>query len=47
MDDNCSCKEEEVDDVPGVPITDLPPQTSACVYLRVDADGTVVVEVDN
>lgn len=47
MDDNCNCYEEEVDGVPGVPITDLPPQSSACVYLRVEQDGTVTVEVDN
>lgn len=47
MDDNCNCQDDEVDGVPGTPITDLPPQTSACVYLRVEADSTVIVEVDN
>lgn len=47
MDDNCNCNEDEVDGVPGHPITDLPPQSSACVYLSVEPDGSVIVEVDN
>lgn len=47
MDYDCNCKEDEVDGVPGTPITALPPQSSACVYLSVESDGSVVVEVDN
>lgn len=43
--DTCDCPDKETDGVPGVPITDLPPQSSACVHLSVDPDGTVIVEV--
>lgn len=43
----CETDTEEVIGVAGTPISDLPPQSSACVYLRVEPDGTVIVEVED